>query len=114
MKTWLVALAALVVVACGPEETKPANPGGKPDGGSATSTTGADNVAACKQFLNATKCGTADFSGSYNCELYRSFTCNVSAYFNCASQHYVCTNGMFDLTKLNTVSTDCSAKAVCN
>ncbi len=72
---------------------------------------GADNVGACKKFVEAAKCGTAAFT--FDCDVYKNTTCDISSYFNCAAEHYVCKDGMYDAAKLGTFSTDCASKATC-
>ncbi len=74
---------------------------------------GPSNVAACKKFLMSASCGSVDVTSSFNCDSFKDTTCDVSEYFNCASSHYVCTNGMYDTAKLSSFSTDCASKAVC-
>jgi hypothetical protein len=74
---------------------------------------GSNNVSACKNFLASAKCGTYDVSAAFNCDAYANSACDVSAYFDCAATHYVCSNGMYDQTKLDSFSADCAAKAVC-
>ena len=74
---------------------------------------GANNVAACKTFYTALKCGTTDLSGSTStCDSYANTTCDISGYFACLQTHYVCSNGMYDSAKQSTIG-ECAAKAVC-
>ena len=74
---------------------------------------GADNVAACKTFYTALKCGTNDLSsGASVCESYKNTTCDISLYFACLQTHYVCSNGMYDSAKQSTIG-ECTSKATC-
>lgn len=91
----LLCLAALAVVAVGC---------GSP---------GANNVAACKRFVAAADCGGASISATFPCDSYANTACDISAYFDCAASHYVCSNGTYDQAKLQSFSSDCAAKAVC-
>lgn len=74
---------------------------------------GANNVAACKKFVTAVKCGSVDISTTFSCDSYANTTCDISAYFDCATSHYTCTNGMYDQAKLSSFTADCTSKAVC-
>jgi hypothetical protein len=93
MRKWL--FAGLLAVGCG-------------DSGSSI-----DNVGACKSFVQKVKCGTVDISQQVNCDAYANTTCDISGYFTCLEDHYVCVNGMYDNTKLATAG-DCASKATCH
>ena len=80
---------------------------------SACGSPGANNVAACKKWVTAAACGSVDISASFPCENYANTTCDISAYFDCATAHYVCVNGTYDSAKLSTFGADCAAKAAC-
>lgn len=73
---------------------------------------GADNVAACKRWKEAVKCGTSSAVDAINCEAYANTTCDISDYFDCLSTAYVCMNGQYDSSKLGNASA-CASKAVC-
>jgi hypothetical protein len=73
------------LASCGPLSTSNGPPG----------TTG-DNVSACNAFVSAASCGGSSLAGTYDCSAYAGYPCDVSAYFSCLSQHYVCTNGSYD------------------
>jgi hypothetical protein len=72
----------------------------------------ADNVAACKSFVEKVKCGTVDISSQVNCDAYSATTCDISDYFDCLATKYVCVDGSYDQTKLATLG-DCTSKATC-
>ncbi|MBX7113079.1 MAG: hypothetical protein K1X64_02005 [Myxococcaceae bacterium] len=91
----LFVLAALVVTAVG------------------CGSAGANNVEACKRFLTASKCGSVDISSSFSCDSYANTSCDISSYFDCASSHYVCSNGQYDSAKIQSFAADCAAKATC-
>jgi hypothetical protein len=92
MKKWILgALFSTAMVACGSSH---------------------DNVGACKAFLTSVKCGTFDISNQYNCDAYANTSCDIAPYFDCLSEHYVCTNGQYDTTKLSTAG-ECANKATC-
>ena len=74
---------------------------------------GANNVAACKRFVTAANCGSMNISATFPCDSYANTACDVSAYFDCATSHYVCNNGTYDQAKLASFSADCAAKATC-
>lgn len=91
---FLASMLAVVVGACG---------------GSA----GADNVAACKSWVESAKCGAVDPSTQgVDCNAYENTTCDISEYFDCLTPKYSCVNGMYDTTKLAT-SGECASKATC-
>jgi hypothetical protein len=71
-----------------------------------------DNVAACEDFVKKVKCGSIDITNQVDCSTYGATTCDISEYFNCLSTKYVCSNGMYDTTKLASAG-ECAAKAVC-
>jgi hypothetical protein len=71
-----------------------------------------DNVAACNSFVQKVKCGSVDISQQVNCQAYANTTCDISGYFTCLQDHYVCVNGMYDTSKLATAN-DCASKATC-
>lgn len=73
---------------------------------------GEANAAACKDFIAKLKCGTQDYTSSYNCDAYKNTTCDISDYFECLTPKYECVNNQFDTTKLGTVS-ECTSKATC-
>ena len=75
---------------------------------------GADNVGACEKWKTAAKCGTAANAGfdAITCSSYANLSCDISDYFDCLSTAYVCTNGMYDVSKLSN-ATNCASKAVC-
>jgi hypothetical protein len=72
----------------------------------------ADNVSSCKSFLQQVACGATSLAGQFNCQTYAAQTCDLSPYFDCLSNHYVCTNGSYDPVKLAGAS-ECASKAVC-
>jgi hypothetical protein len=63
---------------------------------------GASNVAACNSLISKLKCGTvaAPLSAS-TCDGYINTTCDYGAYFRCLEGAYVCTNNMYDTSKLS-------------
>jgi hypothetical protein len=73
---------------------------------------GPDNVAACKRYASALKCGSMDLSSSVNCSQFDNTTCDISSYFDCSASYFVCKNGMFDSARFATAS-QCASKAVC-
>ncbi|HNN90935.1 MAG TPA: hypothetical protein PKI03_01650 [Pseudomonadota bacterium] len=74
---------------------------------------GPDNVKACNDFKEKAKCGSASASlDSFDCNSYKNTACDISEYFNCLGQYYVCVNGSYDSAKLSMV-TSCASKAVC-
>ncbi|MCA2978984.1 MAG: hypothetical protein INH41_26230 [Myxococcaceae bacterium] len=82
MKHLLAVLSVLAITACG--------------GG-----VGAANVAACNSLVSKLKCGTAAAPLSTStCDGYANTTCDFSAYFRCIEGAYVCTNNMYDTSKL--------------
>jgi hypothetical protein len=100
MKKLIVALACsvscmLVAAGCGGSDSS------KPD-----------NVAACQSFVEKVKCGSVDISQQVNCQAYANTTCDISDYFTCLEDHYVCDNGQYDSSKLATAG-DCASKATC-
>jgi hypothetical protein len=54
-----------------------------------------------------------NISATFPCDSYANTACDVSAYFDCATSHYVCNNGTYDQAKLASFSADCAAKATC-
>jgi len=72
-----------------------------------------DNVGACKSFVQKVKCGSVDISGTVNCDAYANTNCDISEYFDCLSTKYVCVNGMYDTSKMLTLS-ECASKATCH
>jgi hypothetical protein len=85
------------------------------NGGCSGGTTGGtvDNVAACQSFLKSVQCGNIDLSMQVNCSVYSGTTCDLTPYFNCLEQHYVCVNGTYDQTKLSTIN-QCASMATCH
>jgi hypothetical protein len=75
---------------------------------------GNDNVGACKRWKTSIACGTAANAAidAINCDAYATTSCDISAYFDCLSTAYVCTNGQYDPSKLANAST-CVSKATC-
>lgn len=71
-----------------------------------------DNVGACKAFIEKVKCGSVDLSQTVVCDNYKNTSCDITAYFDCLSGAYVCTNGMYDPAKLGNAAT-CASKATC-
>lgn len=71
-----------------------------------------DNVASCEEFVKKVKCGSVDITKQVDCSTYGATTCDISEYFNCLSTKYVCSNGMYDTSKLATAS-ECGTKALC-
>jgi hypothetical protein len=74
---------------------------------------GTDNVTACNNFLSAASCGAVNLSGQYNCDAFKAQTCDLSSYFDCLSKHYVCSNGTYDSSKLQSAG-ECAPMAVCS
>ena len=72
---------------------------------------GTDNVGACNRWKEKVKCGTLNVD-AVNCDLYKNTTCDISEYFDCLSGAYVCTNGQYDMSKMQN-ATACASKAVC-
>ncbi|MGE0868047.1 MAG: hypothetical protein AB7P03_05790 [Kofleriaceae bacterium] len=72
-----------------------------------------DNVAACEAFVEQVKCGSIDISNQANCSAYAQTTCDISDYFDCLADKYVCVNGMYDEAKLATLD-ECIPKSSCN
>lgn len=72
---------------------------------------GADNVASCNKWKEKVKCGTVSVD-AVNCDAYKNTTCDISAYFDCMSDAYVCKDGQYDTTKLAN-ATSCASKATC-
>ena len=74
---------------------------------------GADNVAACKTFYISLRCGMTDLSSNTStCDAYANTTCDISPYFGCLKNHYVCTNNMYETAPQSTVA-ECAPQAVC-
>ncbi len=93
LKTALTVTALLVLSACG--------------------SAGANNVSSCKAFYSTLKCGSTDLTGqTSSCAAYGNTNCDISAYFDCWSTHYVCSNGSYDMAALQTAG-QCSTKATC-
>jgi len=75
---------------------------------------GSNNVTACKNFLAQASCGSTDLTTQFNCDSYQNTNCDISAYFDCASTHFVCTDaGTYDPNKQSTFGADCASKAQC-
>lgn len=72
---------------------------------------GLNTVAACNRLVTGAQCGADTFS--LDCAQYRSSACDLSAYFDCASRHYVCRGGTYDTDLLNSFSEDCPRYATC-
>ena len=76
---------------------------------------GSNNVQACKNFLTKASCGTTNLTTQFNCDSYQNTSCDISAYFDCASTHFVCTDaGTYDPTAQASFAADCASKAQCN
>ena len=59
---------------------------------------GEENVAACNAYAAALECGFTDFTLLYDeeyCAEYLEMPCDISEYFDCLLEGYVCTDGIF-------------------
>ena len=75
---------------------------------------GAKTAAACKSLLPAVSCGGKKLLEESECDGYASSGCDLSDYFTCLRDHYVCLDGgTYDTSKLSTAG-DCVARAKCN
>lgn len=73
---------------------------------------GADNVKSCNDWKAKVACGSVS-PDAINCEAYANSTCDISDYFDCLADAYVCENGSYNTEKLQTASA-CASKATCN
>lgn len=82
------------------------------DGASQADDDGAtvDNVAACEDFVDAFQCGTSDLGQFVMCDSYATAACDLTAYFDCLTEHTGCnagnpdTSGWMQCTDLGTCS----------
>ncbi len=96
-----------LLVGCEPDCDDDGGEGGM----NAPMSTGAQNVAACEEWLASMSCGDTDYSTLVSCDAYEEITCDVSDYFDCLTENTTCDEdlGVADLTGW----TVCTDYAVC-
>jgi hypothetical protein len=69
-----------------------------------------DNVAACDELIESLECGGADFGQYVSCSSYASLSCSLVDYFECLSDNFACSDGVFDPSGW----TSCASLAMCS
>jgi|GEM_PF-5073181 len=72
-----------------------------------------DNVGACESFLDATACGEFNPATSIDCTAYEPARCDISAYFDCLSDEFVCDGSTDPATADTSGWAACEELAVC-
>lgn len=73
---------------------------------------GADNVAACEDWIDSTSCGSTDVSTLIDCNIYEETSCDIADYFDCLTDNTSCdeATSMVDTTGW----TSCLSLAQCD
>lgn len=78
----------------------------------ATGGSGFDNVAACDETLANFSCGDVDFAALIDCSAFADRTCDLTTYFDCLTDNFVCEEAAspaFDVSNWET----CAEMTVC-
>jgi hypothetical protein len=77
-----------------------------------SSSSGADNVGACEDWLASMECGDYDFSELVDCSIYSDTPCDISDYFDCLAENGSCDEdtGVYDSSGW----ADCADLASCD
>ena len=107
----IIAMAlALLLAACGGDDSdEPGDKGSgteqqQPGAGQNDPATGADNVAACKDWLAKHICGDFDLNQAVPCDRLGQYRCDLTPYFTCLDHNFHCVDGMPDVTVLSACS----------